>query len=127
MSADRTEYAEDRTALAEERTYLAWVRTGLGALAVGAVFSRLMPVEPFWTTRVVGSLLIGVAALCFVGSLIRLRRVAGRLEVAGAWRTPRWLAWVISGLGVAACAGTEALLWLDGPLVASVGHGASLR
>ncbi len=115
LAQDRTEFAEDRTALAEERTYLSWVRTGLGALAVGAAFNRLIPLEPFWTTRAVGTALVAAAALCFVGSLLRLLRVTRRLDVSEAWATPRWLAFGISGLGLLACLGTIALLWIDGP------------
>lgn len=120
-SSERTEFAEDRTALAEERTFLAWMRTGLGALAVGAAFNRLIPMDPFWTTRAVGTVLICAAALCFLSGLVRLHRVTQRLDVGRTWRTPRWLATAISVLGMAACLGTVLLLWIDGPLVRAGG------
>lgn len=86
---ERTIFAEDRTALANERTYSAWLRTGLGALAAGAAFERLLgpQMPPFVAKGVAGMLILAAVAIFWIGWW-RYTHLGRRLRNADIRRMP---------------------------------------
>ncbi|MBN2048628.1 MAG: DUF202 domain-containing protein [Anaerolineaceae bacterium] len=78
--------ASERTLLAAERNFAAWVRTGLACLATGLAVNRALSFPNELQTmiaRVVGIVLVILAALIFVFGLVDYRRANLRLSEDG--------------------------------------------
>ena len=107
---ERTIFAEDRTALANERTYSAWLRTGLGALAAGAAFERLLGQQmPTALAKGAAAALVATAVAIFWVGWWRYTHLGRRLRDADIRRMPDWaalaLALTLSAAGLLVLAG----------------------
>jgi putative membrane protein len=112
---ERTVFAEDRTALANERTYSAWLRTGLGALAAGAAFEKLLgqQMPPIVVKGAATALIVGAVVMFWIGWW-RYTHLGRRLRDADIRRIPEWTAVALALLLSAA-----ALLVLAGGFVSA--------
>ena len=107
---ERTIFAEDRTALANERTYSAWLRTGLGALAAGAAFERLLgrQMPPLVVKGAAAALIVSAVAMFWI-AWWRYTHLGPSLRAADIRRMPEWaalaLAVLLSGAALLVLAG----------------------
>jgi putative membrane protein len=73
-SADESAAPPDtRFTLANERTFLAYQRTSVGLVGAGLAVIHLL--EPDWTSRLLGILLVGTGVVAAVGGYVRFRGV----------------------------------------------------
>jgi putative membrane protein len=112
---ERTVFAEDRTALANERTYSAWLRTGLGALAAGAAFEKLLGQQapPAVVKGAATALIVGAVVMFWIGWW-RYTHLGRKLRDVDIRRMPEW-----GALALALLLSAAALLVLAGGFVSA--------